>query len=82
MTRPSKLKVHRASSQTISSYSVRGDTHMTSTLRGVGVGVGGGGVGKDVMLSDVEGGGLASVLDIQPFFYEIKLNLRYEQTSC
>ena len=37
---------------------------MASTLSG-----GGGGVRKNEMLSDVEGGGLASILDVQSLFF-------------
>ena len=51
---------------------------MTPTLRGVCVcagGVeGGGGFWKNEMLSDVGGGGLASVLDVQCLFFFIKVN--------
>ena len=46
----------------------RGDTHMTSTWRGVG------GEGKNEMLSDVGDGGLASVLDVQSSSFLIKEN--------
>ena len=38
---------------------------MTSTLRGVG----GGGLEKNEMLWDVEGSGVASVLDVQFLFF-------------
>ena len=38
---------------------IRGDTHMSSTLK----------EGKSEILSDVGGGGLASVLDVQSFFH-------------
>ena len=38
---------------------LRGDTQMTST-------------GKNEVLSDVEGGGLASVLDVQSLFFLLK----------
>ena len=43
--------------------SVRGNTHMTYTLKGRGEG------GKNEMLSEVGGGGLASVLDVQSSFF-------------
>ena len=47
------------STKTANESSIRGDAHMTSTLGWVG------GWEGDEMLSDVGGGGLASVLDVQ-----------------
>ena len=44
---------------------VRDDTHMTSTFRGVGVD---GGEGKNKMLLDVGGGGEGSECSGRPFF--------------
>ena len=46
----------------------RGDKDMTSPSRGRG----GGGRGKNEMLSDVEGEGLASVLDVQSLSFLLK----------
>ena len=47
--------------------SIRGDKHMTSTLRG------GWGIGKNEMLLSVWGGGrVASVLDVQSSFLLLK----------
>ena len=60
---------------------VRGDTHMTSTLKEdvcvcLCVGEGGGGCAgvrdKNEMLSDVGGGGLAILLDVQSLFFLLK----------
>ena len=39
-----------------------------------------GGVRKNEMLSDVEGGGLASILDVQPLFFIIKKNSNWSVT--
>ena len=44
-----------------------GDTHVTYTLRGMGMGG-----GKNEMLSDVGGEGLASILDVQSLFFSLK----------
>ena len=61
--------------QNVTCLDIRRDTHITSTLRGVG------GLGKNGMLSDVRNGGVASVLGVQSlFFYEIGLDLRHDQT--
>ena len=48
---------------------IQGDKHMTSTLRGWRKGWGGGRLRQNKMSSDVRDGGLASVLDVQSFFF-------------
>ena len=52
-------------------FIVKGNTHMTSILRGSGE-RGGGGKEKNEMLLDVGGGGLASILDVQSLFFLLK----------
>ena len=37
---------------------------------------------KNEMLSDVGGGRLANVLEVQFLFFKRKLDLRHDQTSC